>query len=858
MSGCDRPRVGVPHPPDASPRPRHGPDASDGPGDSASPRPRPVASPDTGTAPEPVVDPSADGPDLRLAPLVVSLWLGEAIVLLADPSRPARWLATAVPILVAGLVVAAAVARGGTRGRWHPAAVRHPLPSPRRRGAIAACIGVCGVGLGLAVGAGHLARLHPPVLELAGQQTVVVRAQATVTGDPRAHVPADDGGRPMPPSWSAQARLSAIEVRGTRYTVRVPVLLRGDAVRDLRYGARIAFSGRAQETWSPEVQSLTLRVLGPVRLRSPPGPVSRATTHIRAQFRVACAGLPPDAGALLLGLAVGDESTLPADLDEAMVRAGLAHLTAVSGSNTSLVVGIAMAAVAGVGLGWRARVITCLAVLSAYVMLVRPQPSVLRAAVMGVVALIALSAGGRRRGPPALLASALVLLLVLPQFALSLGFALSFAATAGLLVVGPPIARRLGSWWWSAWLPEPLRAALAVAAAAHLATLPLAVLMGNGASLVALPANVVVTPLVPFATVLGLAAALIATAAPGAAELVAMVASPATAAIAWVARTSSALPFGVLEVPGGPAGALAAAAILALAATIAARGWRPWRDRRIVLAITVAVVLGLLAQHGRAARWPPADWVVLACDVGQGDGLLLRARGSQEALLVDAGPHPGAITDCLRGSGVERLTVLLTHFHADHIDGLGAVLHGWPVTEVLTTPVPEPAEGADRVVDQARAAGVPIRLVRAGEEGTVAGVGLNVLWPARRVQQSPANNASVVALAEIPTSNGTVRILVTGDIEPEAQHVLMAGPSPMAHVVKVPHHGSRYQVPQFAAWSGARIALFSVGADNDYGHPSEATLEQYLSAGSRIGRTDEQGDLAVLAVPGGLALVARR
>ena len=319
----------------------------------------------------------------------------------------------------------------------------------------------------------------------------------------------------MAPSWSVPARLSGIVVRGRTYSVRVPALLRGDEVRHLRYGSRISLSGRASESFSPEAQSLTLRVLGPVHVRSPPGPVARATTRIRDAFREACAGLPADAGALLLGLAVGDESTLPADLDAAMVRAGLAHLTAVSGSNTSLVVAIAMAAVAGLGLGWRVRVVTCLAVLSAYVMLVRPQPSVLRAAAMGVVALVALSAGGRRRGPPALLASALVLLLVLPQFALSLGFALSFAATAGLLVVGPPIAERLGRWPISSWMPEPLRAALAVAAAAHLATLPLAILMGNGASLVALPANVLVTPLVPFATVLGLAAALVAPVASG-------------------------------------------------------------------------------------------------------------------------------------------------------------------------------------------------------------------------------------------------------------------------------------------------------------------------------------------------------
>ncbi len=708
------------------------------------------------------------------------------------------------------------------------------------------------------MGAVHLARLHPAVLELTAHEGAVVRAEATITGDPRAHLPADDGGRPMAPSWSVPARMSRVIVRGRTYSVRAPVLLRGDNVRGLRYGSRITLSARARDSWSPEVQSLTLQVLGPVQVRSPPGPIARATTRVRDAFREACAGLPADAGALLLGLAVGDESTLPPDLDAAMVRAGLAHLTAVSGSNTSLVVAIAMSAVVGLGLGWRARVLTCLVVLSGYVMLVRPQPSVLRAGAMGVVALVALSTGGRRRGPPALLASALVLLLVLPQFALSLGFALSFAATAGLLVLGPPIADRLGRWPVSSWIPEAVRAALAVAAAAHLATLPLAILMGNGASLVALPANVLVTPLVPFATVLGLAAALIAPIAPAPAALIATIASPSTAAIAWVARVSSDLPFGVLDLPAGLVGALGSTTVLVLVMTASARGWRPWRDRRLTLGLALTVAVALVVVHGRDARWPPPDWAVLACDVGQGDGLLIRAPGADQALLVDAGPDAGRIAGCLDDSGVERLAVLVTHFHADHIDGLSAVLGRWPVSVVLTTPVPEPAGGAWQVVDQARAAGVPVHLVRAQDQLVVAGVALDVLWPARVMDQSPANNASVVAVAEVSSSTGPIRVLLTGDVEPEAQSVVMAQPPPEAQVVKVPHHGSRYQVPRFAQWSGARIALFSVGQDNDYGHPSEATLHQYRGAGARIGRTDQQGDLAVVPVAGGLALVVRR
>jgi competence protein ComEC len=809
--------------------------------------------------------PVPPGPDLRLAPFVGALWVGEATVLLARPTRPGVWTSGAVVVLVVGLVAAGVCVRRGSgrRRSLHaggPLSLRLAGAWPRAAAvrAIAMLIAVCGLGVGVAVGALHLARLHPPLLVQAAEQGAAVRAEATVTGDPRVHIPPGDGGRPVAPSWSVPVRLSGVIVRGRTYSVRVPALLRGDEVRQLRYGSQISLSGRAQQSFSPEAQALTLRVLGPVHVRSPPGPVARTTTRIREAFQESCAGLPTDAGALLLGLAVGDESTLPADLDAAMVRAGLAHLTAVSGSNTSLVVAIAMAAAAGLGLGWRVRVVTCVTVLSAYVMLVRPQPSVLRAAAMGVVALVALSAGGRRRGPPALLASALVLLLVLPQFALSLGFALSFAATAGLLVVGPPIAERLSRWPVSAWMPEPLRAALAVAAAAHLATLPLAILMGNGASLVALPANVLVTPLVPFATVLGLAAALIAPVASAAAVLLATVASPATAAIAWVARASADLPFGVVDVPAGPVGALGAAAVLTLVAAAAARGWRPWRDRRIGLVLVVSLALGLVLDHSRDARWPPPGWVVLACDVGQGDGLLIRPPGAHEALLVDAGPDAGRITDCLRDAGIERLAVLITHFHADHVDGLSAVLGRWPVSVVLTTPVPEPADGASEVVDEAHAAGVPLRLVRAGDHLDAAGVALDILWPARRLDQSPANNASVVALAQVPSPGGTIRALLTGDIEPEAQSVLMARPPPRVQVVKVPHHGSRYQVPQFAQWTGARIALICVGQDNDYGHPSQSTLQQYREAGARIGRTDQQGDLAVLPALSGLALVTRR
>lgn len=775
--------------------------------------------------------------DLRLACVVGPLWLGQALVLVAHPGPEAVGpvLALAGGLMATGILLGLRVA-----ARPH----RH-----RAGRAVVAGLVVAGTGLGLGVGSVHLARLQAgPLAEVAAHEAVV-RATVQVTGDPRMHQPAADGGRVPAPTWSVPARLTAMTVRGHSTRVQVPVLLRGAAVAHLRYGSLVALMGRAQPTWAPAEHALVLRVLGRPEERAPPGSVARITTAIRADFRAACAGLPADAGALLLGLAVGDESTLPASLDEAMLRSGLSHLTAVSGSNTSLVAGLALGLVAGLGLGWRSRILVAGLALAGYVALVRPQPSVLRAAAMGTVALVALGVGGRRRGAPALLVAVLVLLVLLPQMAVSVGFALSVAATAGLLLVGPGLAERLGRWRATRWAPEPLRAALAVAAAAHLATLPLALLMGNGASLVALPANVVVTPLVPVATVVGLAAALLAPLVPPVAVVLAHVASPATALIAIVARAGAAVPGGVIPVPGGAGPALVAAGLLSGTAVLAARGWRPWRDRRVQLGLAVVLGLMVLVRGARDARWPPPDWLVLACDVGQGDGLLIRAAGAAEALLVDTGPDPAAIGRCVRDTGLDAVTVLLSHFHADHVDGLPGVVAALPVVTILTTPVLEPPDGVGLVLRTARSAGIAVRSVRAGDHLQAAGLDLQVLWPAREMAQSPANNGSVVSLVTVPGTS-PLRVLVTGDVEPEAQAAVMGRPGPAADVVKVPHHGSRYQDPGFAAWSGADIALISVGAGNDYGHPSGATLAQYADAAAVIGRSDRQGALAVTMVAG--------
>ena len=537
--------------------------------------------PDAGPAIPPL------GLDLRLVPSALVVWATTAITLATSWA----WLLLVVAVFIGAVA-------------WRRQAPTVALP------AVATIVAVAGTLIRRA-----RAAVHP----IADEIDAVARTRLTLTTTPKA---TDHGA-------TAEATVAGLPGR---------VRVFGDE-RLLDHDRGTVFDAYASVSASdrPSLSGVTAAVRGTVDVVKHP---DDHITRVRDGLRDAASGLPIGPDRLVPAMTLGDERGFGTADQDMMTASGLAHLTAVSGANVAMIVGAAVWLFA-----WappKGRVVVAAVTLAAFVAVVGTEPSVLRALVTGMVGLLAVVVGRRGQALPALLAGAIVLIVAFPDLSVSIGFALSVAATAGLVLAAAPMTHRLLRIPGVARLPAPLVRATAVALVAHIATVPVLALTLGEVSHVSVLANLAAAPAVGPVTILGTLAAVAALLGLG--PVVAVLVHAAAPFAWWVYAVGTA----AAGMPGASGEMGAAGALVFLALAAAAIAWPAVAAASTVVAMGAASVVIALGWHIPAA---PPGWVAAACVV---DG---RVQVIDAASLDDA--HLRALPrDCRlalegRGAGKE-------------------------------------------------------------------------------------------------------------------------------------------------------------------------------------------------------------
>ncbi|MEV6430575.1 ComEC/Rec2 family competence protein [Nocardia sp. NPDC051463] len=605
--------------------------------------------------------------DARLLPAMLCCW-GATIVAVTGGWVVALVVAAGLSVLAIGLWVLLLWTVAHRSERWRVVTV------------VAFAAVLLGVGFAIA-GAWreHGVATHPLRTAIGGS----VRVVATPIDDPK---PVRINSFAGEQRWTVRAELR--EYQRGEVVVRaggvVVILASGVEWEQLLPGGPVEFRARIDPPWHQDLSVVTLRALGPPVVVGQLPWWQRVAASVRADFAAAASrALPPDPAGLLPALVVGDTASLPDDVREEFKIAGLQHLCVVSGANFTILLSVVLLVVRALTLGPRLAAAVAAGALLMFVVLARPDPSVLRAGAMGAITLLALVTGRRKQALPALCAAVIGLLAIWPELAVRAGFALSVVATAGLILLAPSWADWLRArGWWR--VPAEI---VAVSAGAFVVTTPLMVALTGRLSLVAVLANVLVAPVVAPITVLGAAGAVLSCIWQLPAEVVLRCAGPPMWWLLMIAERAAGIPGATIDMPGGLCGGSITAAVVA----VFVWSLRSATVRRLTAATLLGIAAVLFPIRIWHPWWPPSGWVLAACDVGQGDGLAL-SIGDGAAIVIDVGPEPRAMRTCLDRLRITRIPLLvLTHPHADHVGGLTGALEGRSVAALAVGPGELPA-----------------------------------------------------------------------------------------------------------------------------------------------------------------------
>lgn len=552
--------------------------------------------------------------------------------------------------------------------------------------------------------------------------------------------------------------------------------------------------------------------------------------------------MPPGNSSIMAGMLLGGYQGIKAETLDDFAATGIIHILSVSGTHVALAAGVVLWI--GGRLGIRMGGTAMLASLSIcfYSVLAGLSPPVIRSALMGLTGLAAIVLGREKDTPVALFLSALFILIYQPQQIYDISFQLTFGATAGIVFLYAPSLKLLS------FMPRWLAGIVAVTLSAQLGVLPFVAWYFNTFSLVSLPANIIIVPIIEFVVILGLAAALASPVAGTVAAIILIFCSLLIDATVKMADWLADLPGGSVYLPS--IGMWGGAVYYILLAWV--YGYKPRQVPSLSVTLRkwpkaiCALSAAVLLVAGFAWLYPRPVYVHFI-DVGQGDAMLVTTP-HRRAVLIDTG---GTFSDSmgfdvgrqvvlpyLKHYGVTELDYLvLTHGHQDHAGGSAAVATAMPVKTIML-PRENYAQPVQALLYHAKKSTVVP--MYDNQQINLDGIQMEIVYaPGETGARRPGNEMSSV----IRISYGRHSFLVTGDLEARGESdIAAAGRHIASTVLKVGHHGAKTSsTSEFIELVHPQYAVISVGYNNMYGHPHQEVLNRLAARGASIYRTDRDG-----------------
>ncbi|MDO8446680.1 MAG: DNA internalization-related competence protein ComEC/Rec2 [Deltaproteobacteria bacterium] len=568
-----------------------------------------------------------------------------------------------------------------------------------------------------------------------------------------------------------------------------------------------------------------------------------------------------DTAPVLLSLITGEQGEIPRETREAFSRAGTAHILAISGEHIGIIAFASFAIILWllkrsekvmltVNIYKAAAILTIPSIIL-YSMIAGSGFSIVRAAIMGGVLLMAVLLD-RRRDIASLVAFAAFLILTFePQALFDISFQLSFASVISLALIVPHLktiyanleernrtaTRRILSW---------LAMLSFVSIAATIGTSPLVAYYFNRVSIISPVANLVTVPIVGFIIVpIGLLSSILIPVSQAFSGLLISVNSHLLTLIIKFTALIASVPMASIRVVTPDI--LEVSLFYLLIASFIYRKEFHLARRLLIAALAITIILESFYFLKPRLQ---TELKITFLDVGQGESTLVEFPGGKR-MLIDGGGFPDSDLDVgemilapfLWHKRIRDIDYLvLSHPNSDHYGGLPFVLRNFNVGEVWESGVEEESEGYAEFKRAAREGSLRHKVVGDGEGISVNGVTIKVLNPPKGYvpkDDRAANNGSLV----LKVIYGDTSFLFTGDIEKDAEYALLSkGGDLKSTILKVPHHGSlTSSTVEFLNKVRPEKAVFSVGYNNRFGFPKEAVLKRYKDIGADIYRTDRDG-----------------